>query len=139
MSIPAVRYRIDEVIISTRLFNCLCGEGYVYLDEVAHLSDDELFRIPNFGRETLHELRQACGQPRVYTFKWGFEKAIDPYFSYPRPVGKSPDIIKRNIKIAQMRKDRLTLQKIGDEYGISRERVRCILAKCWRVNRARTN
>lgn len=50
---------VAELELSSRADNCLNNEGLKTVGEVMAKSDGELLRIPNFGKKSLRELKQA--------------------------------------------------------------------------------
>ena len=50
---------VKDLELSARAENCLHNEGLKTIGEVSAKSDGDLLRIPNFGRKSLRELKEA--------------------------------------------------------------------------------
>jgi hypothetical protein len=50
--------RVEELEFSVRALNCFFDEGIRTLRDLVTKSESELLRIPNFGRKTLHEVKE---------------------------------------------------------------------------------
>lgn len=50
---------VDELEIGVRAFNCLNGDGIKAIGQLRARSDSRLLEIPNFGRGSLAEVKQA--------------------------------------------------------------------------------
>lgn len=50
---------IDEMELSARSYNCLINEGVRYIADLVQKSENDLMRLPNFGRKSLNELRES--------------------------------------------------------------------------------
>lgn len=55
---------VKELELTTRAAQCLKNEGLKTVGEVMAKSDAELLRIPNFGRKSLHEVKEAIADHR---------------------------------------------------------------------------
>jgi hypothetical protein len=53
---------IDQLELSVRTYNCLKNEGIRLIGQFAKMDEDELLRIPNFGRKSLNELKEILAQ-----------------------------------------------------------------------------
>ncbi len=49
--------KIDEMELSVRSYNCLSGENIVYIADLVQKTENEMLKLPNFGRKSLNELR----------------------------------------------------------------------------------
>ena len=49
---------VEELEVSVRSLNCFCNEGIRTLRDIITKSEGDLLRIPNFGRKTLHEVKE---------------------------------------------------------------------------------
>ena len=56
---------INEANFSVRTFNCLHLAGYRTMEQVCNAKDHELFRIRNFGRKSLNEVKAVCAAYRL--------------------------------------------------------------------------
>jgi hypothetical protein len=52
---------VEELEFSVRPLNCFCNEGIYTLRDIITKSEAELLRIPNFGRKSLHEVKELLG------------------------------------------------------------------------------
>ncbi len=50
---------IDELQLNGRTSNCLLLEGITTVDQLSRMSDADLARIPNIGRNAIKEIRSA--------------------------------------------------------------------------------
>ena len=49
---------VEELEFSVCSLNCFCNEGIRTLRDIITKSEGDLLRIPNFGRKTLHEVKE---------------------------------------------------------------------------------
>lgn len=56
---PALYTRIEELELSVRSANCLKTENIVYIGDLVSWSEQELLKMPNFGRKSLNEIKKA--------------------------------------------------------------------------------
>lgn len=66
---------LGDLGLSARPHNCLRRAGVTSLAELLHLSDDELLAIPNFGMNSLTEVRQCIGE---FNPRWRGAEAPSP-------------------------------------------------------------
>jgi len=50
---------IDSIGFSTRVTNVLCAVGVTRLDELARFEERDLYRLPNLGKKSIHEIREV--------------------------------------------------------------------------------
>ena len=50
--------KIDEMELSVRSYNCLINEGIKYIGDLVQKSENDMLRLPNFGRKSLNELKE---------------------------------------------------------------------------------
>ena len=60
---------VKELELSIRADQCLHNEGLKTIGEVLAKSDNELLRMPNFGRKSLRELKEAIAYYRRQKLK----------------------------------------------------------------------
>ncbi|UAT42989.1 DNA-directed RNA polymerase subunit alpha [Anaplasmataceae bacterium AB001_6] len=56
---PIMFCRIDDLDLSVRSFNCLKTAGIVYVGDLMSHSEQELMKMPNFGKKSLNEIKDA--------------------------------------------------------------------------------
>lgn len=54
--------RVNELELNVRPANALHNEGIETLRELVTKTEAELMRIPNFGRKSLHEIKEMLGE-----------------------------------------------------------------------------
>ena len=59
---PAFLKRVDDLVFSVRTDNCLKFEGIVYIGDLVQKTEDEMLRLPNFGRRSLNEIKEVLAQ-----------------------------------------------------------------------------
>jgi len=57
-----LRKPIEELEISTRSFNALNRRGIKTVGEILELTDEQLFRFKNLGRNSLSDIRRALAK-----------------------------------------------------------------------------
>ena len=56
---PALYTRIEELELSVRSANCLKSENIIYIGDLVSWSEQELLKMPNFGKKSLNEIKKA--------------------------------------------------------------------------------
>jgi DNA-directed RNA polymerase subunit alpha len=51
--------KVEELELSVRSANCLKNENIIYIGDLVRKSENDLLRTPNFGRKSLHEIREV--------------------------------------------------------------------------------
>ena len=51
--------RIDDLELTTRTANCLKAENINYIGDLIQRTENELLKIPNMGRKSLNEIKEA--------------------------------------------------------------------------------
>lgn len=128
---------------SVRLSNALSNNNITCIKDLLHISKNELLKIPNFGQKSLKELEEYLKTENVF---------LDvPYVLIEKddPHGKSGekfDLLFRRIQNFESKlddedrkkdvyeariknRDKITLQKIADDYSVTRERIRQLEVK----------
>lgn len=59
-NVPDVR--IEDIAFSVRTYNCLKRGGIVSVRDLVHRSEQDLLNIRNFGKKSLHEVREKLAQ-----------------------------------------------------------------------------
>jgi len=54
--------KVDELELSVRSANCLKDVGIVYIGDLVRKFENDMLRIPNFGRKSLNEIREILMQ-----------------------------------------------------------------------------
>lgn len=57
-TVKARRIRVDSLELSVRVANALKNEGLETLGDVCKYTEIQLYRIPNFGRKSMNELKE---------------------------------------------------------------------------------
>jgi len=57
--VPTLFTRVDELELSVRSANCLKGENITYIGDLVGYSEQDLLRMPNFGRKSLNEIKKS--------------------------------------------------------------------------------
>ena len=66
-----MKIRISELDLSTRLCHCLMAHaGLEFLEEVSAWSEAELMGLPNFGKQSLKEIRDVARVHGINLVKW---------------------------------------------------------------------
>lgn len=136
--------KLADYEFTVRTTNVFIAENIVFLSDLLKFSESELLRCPNFGRKSLREVK-AFLEERDLTLN-----QANISFSAPIEVRRNPKEIvgdsaerdiseeiaklgdQRTVEILRARVGfgkRKTLQTLGVEFGITRERVRQIEAK----------
>lgn len=146
---------LDSLRLAPRTFNALSGRGFSVVRDLENLSSEMLLVIPNFGRKSLHDLadrlrfaiRLGPASNRVVAenndgsassalaqtaTKLGSQYAnLDTLVS---TILAAVSSLKPNVERVMRARmgigvEPMTLQEIGDEMGVSRERVRQLEVK----------
>jgi len=62
--------KVEELELSVRSQNCLKNEGIVYIGDLVTKSESDMLRTPNFGRKSLHEIKEVLASMGL---KFGME------------------------------------------------------------------
>jgi DNA-directed RNA polymerase subunit alpha len=54
--------KADELEFSVRTANCLKNDNIVYIGDLVQKSVEEMLRTPNFGRQSLYEIKGVLSQ-----------------------------------------------------------------------------
>lgn len=145
---------LDSLGLKPRTINALRKKGFSFVKDVENFSSDALLSIPNFGRTSLHDLAEnlklaiRLGPASSQTIAANVNSAPSKLSQATVKLGsKYKDfdtltsiihaaISQLNPKVAEVIRARMgigveppTLQEIGDELDLSRERVRQLEAK----------
>ncbi len=66
---------IDSIGFSTRVTNVLCAVGVTRLDELARFEERDLYRLPNLGKKSIHEIREVL---EAHGLVFGMQEAPVP-------------------------------------------------------------
>jgi hypothetical protein len=56
---PALLKKIDQLELSVRSANCLRNDNIIYIGDLVQRSEAEMLRTPNFGRNSLNEIKEV--------------------------------------------------------------------------------
>ena len=59
---PALLTKVDDLELSVRTANCLKNDYVVYTGDLVQKTEDEMLRVPNFGRKSLYEIKEVLVQ-----------------------------------------------------------------------------
>ena len=59
---PQLLKKVDELELSVRAANCLKNDNIVYIGDLVQRSEQEMMRTPNFGRKSLHEIKELLAK-----------------------------------------------------------------------------
>lgn len=62
--------KVEELELSVRSQNCLKNEGIAYIGDLVTKSEGDMLRTPNFGRKSLHEIKEVLASMGL---KFGME------------------------------------------------------------------
>jgi hypothetical protein len=62
---PALLRKVEELGFSERPANCLNNENVTYVSDLVQRTEAEMLRIPNFGRRSLNEIKEALAQLKL--------------------------------------------------------------------------
>lgn len=65
--------KIDEMELSVRSYNCLCSENILYIADLVEKTENEMLKLPNFGRKSLNELKDNL---KAMNLNFGTDLAI---------------------------------------------------------------
>src|SRR5439155_23735102 len=54
--------KVDELELSVRSANCLKNDNIIYIGDLVQKTEAEMLRTPNFGRKSLHEIKEVLAQ-----------------------------------------------------------------------------
>jgi len=121
---------------TVRLLNVLKSENIIYIRDLLNYSSASLLRLPNFGKKTLVDLAKSLTST-YQEFNQSTSLLTDGvaditlFDHLTKTLSSLPETPKKII-IARLGADGnnpLTLQQLGDVYGITRERIRQIEKK----------
>lgn len=106
--------KVADLPLDVRSANALKNEGVDTVGDFLNMNPDRWTRAPNFGRASLRKVHAAIQALRVGS-------------------AETPAILPakydRDVRIASARREGRTLTKVAREFGLSRERVRAIVAE----------
>jgi hypothetical protein len=138
--------KLSDLIISYRTSSILEFLGLETIGEVMLTPGDELLHTKNFGRKSLRELRDIVRSLCLDNGQGGEQDAVD-YSSYDAMVEYFVSQCVKSKRNQQLFKKRFcftggkapTLEELGQQFGISRERARQILKKGFDKLRIKAN
>jgi hypothetical protein len=54
--------KVEQLELSVRSSNCLRNDGIVYLGELVIKTEEEMLRVPNYGRKSLNEIKEELAR-----------------------------------------------------------------------------
>ena len=125
---------LSEVPLSVRLGNVLRAFGHVRLGDLHGVNTSDLAKVRNCGRKCIVELRELLQSAEAGEFT---AKPVGDFGESLRVVARAIDyglkkVAARNRQIFEQRLfgndgEPRTLESVGDEFGMTRERVRQIV------------
>lgn len=128
---------------SVRLSNALMNHNITSIKELLQFSKEELLKIPNFGRTSLKELEEYLKSENVFLdipylvvekeppqekSSENFDLLFRQIQNLERKLGdedRKKDVYEARIK----NKEKITLQKLAEDYSVTRERIRQLEVK----------
>lgn len=133
---PWLQTRAFETLpISVRVSNVLAQKGIARVIELADLTLTDLLGTQNFGRSSVQDLLHALNQgladgPKTEELRIAREQDVGFFPGLFRTLGSLPernrDIIEKRMGLHEQP---MTLEEIGAQYGITRERIRQLESK----------
>jgi len=128
-SIPSIKFLYINCFISTRTYGCLKRNKIENLEDIASYGIEKLSDLRNFGSKSLKEIINLFQESQFNKIEKKFN--ADPSEDLKNIKDFKNQKIYNNIRrCALYRNEYLklgTYQKVGDKYGLSRERIRQII------------
>jgi hypothetical protein len=128
-SIPSIKFLLINDFISPRTYGCLKRKIINDLEDIACYGIENFLDIRNFGAKSLKEIINLFKKDQLDDIGKKFNKA--PSEDVPNIEDSKNQRIVNNIKRSILYKNEYlelgSYQKVGDKYGITRERVRQII------------
>lgn len=131
-----LNYPVTRLELTVRLKNVFSNQNIFYVSDLKNYTSVEFMHIPNFGRKSLTDLEEAllstytkyAANPEMLT---DGAKEILLHDHLQRALAALPDNPRRIItaRLGADGNSPLTLQTLGDMFGITRERIRQIEKK----------
>jgi len=119
----------DRLILTVRAANGLRNNNIKTIGELVRETEGELLRTPNFGRKSLKELNGALVTVGLHLDMSDAEcRAWTPPQELPNPLRHKP-LDARTQQIGDAYAAGQTLQEIGEQHSLTRERIRQILLR----------
>ena len=144
---------IDKFELSVRSMNCLKNDNIICLGDLVQRTESEMLRTPNFGRESLNEIKEVLDGMSLYFGmeipNWppdNYEELVKNYnnnyseeikFDFETLTSLVNKKFNEREKIMYEKRfcEKKTLEHIAKIFGVTKERVRQIEAKMIRKNK----
>jgi hypothetical protein len=86
--------KVEQLELSVRSSNCLRNDGIVYLGELVIKTEEEMLRVPNYGRKSLNEIKEELARMNL---QFGMEVPGWPQADQNDIPNRLPDAIFKRV------------------------------------------
>ena len=86
--------KVEQLELSVRSSNCLRNDGIVYLGELVTKTEEEMLRVPNYGRKSLNEIKEELARMNL---QFGMELPGWPPADANDISSRIPDVIFKRV------------------------------------------